>query len=349
LDNIERLKWACVNRDTMGEPAFIAAEAEGLPIKSVLGHQKRQNNQLRVFGFKNNKIINKVPFVFKQRPGSWSSSVPTVVYDGLPLWQEWIERTLHELKWPTGGIVTGAESFSPPGAYIRPAYYIPDDMGNSLVCVNERYKYISDKYSFLTKQMFDNEINIKPESYLVKLDDLSFMMEDIQKIADNYNCDIFETAVYRSYATDMDSQAGTTVQANIVPDEQGNVPFKSKWYSEMWHFDNHGDDTFKILVYLSDVENEDHAPFQYKTPVEFIPTYYCLSGYKDKPKFRSSLSATCSRLNYGGPSNYALGPKGTTIMFKNSNVVHKGNFCRKGYRDIFSVQLKPKQGVIQNG
>ena len=86
-----------------------------------------------------------------------------------------------------------------------------------------------------------------------------------------------------------------------------------------------------MIVYLTNVSDES-SPFEYKNPPEFIPVI-------------RSVAITHSRLSYGGPSTRVTGPAGTAVIFKNSNLPHKGNYfsgTQGGYRDVINFHFIAK-------
>ena len=98
---------------------------------------------------------------------------------------------------------------------------------------------------------------------------------------------------------------------------------EKEWVSETWHIDNFDDNGFKVLVYCSDV-GDDNAPFEYQDPPTYVPVIS-----RDTTNWFAN-----TRLNYIGPSRRVLARAGTAIVFKNSNLPHKGNYCRRGIRDV---------------
>ncbi|MCZ6674369.1 MAG: hypothetical protein O7C75_15680 [Verrucomicrobia bacterium] len=137
-------------------------------------------------------------------------------------------------------------------------------------------------------------------------------MEDIAAIVTDYDAYLFELTIFRLLETERQSDRG-----RIKPTESG-------WVSELWHSDNYPPHAFKIIIYLSDV-GDSQSPFEYKDPVEYVPWNPRL-GWED------------TRYPYACKSKKVTGPRGQTIIFKN-NIVHKGNYCREGYRDVVMIGL----------
>lgn len=183
------------------------------------------------------------------------------------------------------------------------------------VHVSDKYKHLADKYAAPIGHFFDNDLNCRSTSRGVRkeLIDNSFISRDIARIAERYDADIVELTIFRLLETDRSSDRGLTVST-----EDG-------WVSELWHSDNFPPTDFKVIVYLTDVSNQQ-GPFEYKVPVEYVPS-------------NSDLDWQDTRYAYDGSGKKVTGPRGTTVIFKN-NIVHKGNYCRKGYRDAVMIGLR---------
>ncbi len=190
--------------------------------------------------------------------------------------------------------------------------------------VSEKYKYLADKYADKIKHYFDNDENCEHTNNGVRkhLIDHTFLQPDVDRIAESYGAKIRELTTFRLQETDRKSDRG-----NVAPTDEG-------WISELWHTDNDRPGQFKIIVYLSDV-TEDRAPFEYKVPVEYIPY---ISGHV----------VNDNRIAYKGDGRKVTGPPGTTLIFKN-NIVHKGNYCRDGYRDVIMIGLEFHGSVTRVG
>lgn len=181
--------------------------------------------------------------------------------------------------------------------------------------------YVGRKYDFLlrhaeeVRRRFDDPQMCKETNGGTRLEltDTSFLCDDVARIASDYGARVIELTVFRLRETPRPSDRG-----NAVPTDDG-------WVSELWHFDNFPADAFKILVYLSDVE-EEQGPFEYKVPVDYRPP-------------RPGLPLQSTRCAEDGQGQVVLGGPGTTIIFKN-NIVHKGNYCRRGYRDAVMIGLR---------
>ena len=108
--------------------------------------------------------------------------------------------------------------------------------------------------------------------------------------------------------------------------------------SWIWHYDNHPSEILKIMIYLSDVD-EQHGPFEYlgssyTCDAKLIePTPLC--GYGRIP------AKVLQRYLADGHKSYkVIGPRGTVILFDN-NIVHRANIAKKGIRDAIVLQVRP--------
>ncbi len=197
----------------------------------------------------------------------------------------------------------------------RASIKLPPELSSATdVHVSDKYKYLADKYSDTIKSCFDNDRNCEMTNNGVRkaLVDRSLIRPDIDRIAEQYGAELWELTIFRLQETERASDRG------------GVVPTDGGWISELWHSDNDRPGQFKIIVYLSEV-TEERAPFEYKVPAEYIP-------------YKWRRIENTSRIPFQGEGRKVTGPKGTTLIFKN-NIVHKGNYCRDGYRDVIMIGL----------
>ncbi|MCZ6666542.1 MAG: hypothetical protein O7B81_14660 [Gammaproteobacteria bacterium] len=200
--------------------------------------------------------------------------------------------------------------------YYRSPIRLPRELASVVdVHIGDKYRHIADKHAATIGSFFDNDQNCRSTNGDVRkvLVDHSFISDDIAGIAAQYDADIVELTIFRLQETDRRSDRGQT------------TPSGDGWVSELWHSDNYPPDAFKILVYLTDVGDEQ-GPFEYKIPVEYVPSNH-----------RNSWRET--RYAYDGAGTNVTGPPGTTVIFKN-NIVHKGNYCRDGFRDVVMIGLR---------
>jgi len=217
------------------------------------------------------------------------------------------------------------------------------------VFVDLRYEWFSSKYSEQVAHMFDNNLNQtdydaytwEGQKLRRELHSLAFCWEDFEKIAQDYDCHITNAQVYRLFATDKisDRDKGYT-------EVFSEMKLKNMWLSETWHTDNTHDFDFRLFIYLNDV-GIDQGPFGYWNPVVFVPHKLNACETSGKP---SGLRGprffqhgdTLKPINKSGSEKMLTGQAGTTILF-NNNIIHKGNYCKKGYRDAICLQLLPKK------
>ena len=108
--------------------------------------------------------------------------------------------------------------------------------------------------------------------------------------------------------------------------------------SWLWHFDNHPREMIKVMVYLTDV-GEDQAPFEYVCDAEGRPVL----GAPLAPLHGDSRVAAeqvARVVANGGRRVVVTGPAGTVIVF-DDNVVHCGTLARVGHRDVVVLQVRP--------
>lgn len=108
--------------------------------------------------------------------------------------------------------------------------------------------------------------------------------------------------------------------------------------SWLWHYDNHPREIIKLMIYLTDVD-QDGAPFQYLRSIE---TKEPLPGTVS-PLYGTSRVTTSTielHLANGFESHKVTGPQGTLILFDN-NIIHKASLASKGHRDVLILQLRP--------
>ena len=145
------------------------------------------------------------------------------------------------------------------------------------------------------------------------LQDTAFLASDLGQIALDYNADIYELTVLRLCQTRRNSDRGLKSTTN------------AGWESELWHADNVEPGCFKIIIYLTDV-SEDQAPFEYSIPAEFRP-------------HDPNASWHDTRMPGSRRGRQVCGKAGTSIIF-NPNIVHKGNYSRRGHRDAITLGLR---------
>lgn len=116
------------------------------------------------------------------------------------------------------------------------------------------------------------------------------------------------------------------------------VSRQSPQASWLWHFDNHPREMLKVMVYLSDVDDES-APFEYLHDARRRPRM----GAPLAPLHGDSrvTAAQIERdLRDGWRTHRVTGPIGTVLVF-DDNVVHRGTLARSRHRDVVVYQVRP--------
>jgi hypothetical protein len=137
-----------------------------------------------------------------------------------------------------------------------------------------------------------------------------------------------EENVYGSYV-----QIDKVYIYRTVPTQQ---PRSVSW---VWHFDNHPREILKVMIYLTDVD-EDRAPFEYLRDKKSLKA---ISGRPLAPLYGDSripAKVINRSLSNQGESCRVIGPAGTTILFDN-NVIHTANLPTTGHRDVLIFQVRP--------
>jgi len=94
------------------------------------------------------------------------------------------------------------------------------------------------------------------------------------------------------------------------------------WISELWHVDNYGDGHFKVMIYCNEV-TKDNAPTEIREPVECY-------------LHKRTASSIDGRFDDTEPGTLFTCPAFTTLIFTPA-IKHKGNYSRKGYRDLIML------------
>jgi len=203
------------------------------------------------------------------------------------------------------------------------------------IYVGDYYSFFADKYADKIKQNFDDNINCRKiypqEIYDEKpLFINQFVVNEYKenKWVDVHKEPLFINEIRKDFWEIADSLGANLYDINIIrscktlkPSARGTLK-KDGYASETWHWDNNPDFVFKIMIYLNDI-TEKQGPFEYKYPIE----------YKEHDN-----SDRNSRINISEVGKKVVGKKGTTIIFP-TNIVHKGNYVRKGYRDVIIASM----------
>ena len=145
-----------------------------------------------------------------------------------------------------------------------------------------------------------------------------------------YGCDayLFGLYIYR-----------TSPNENYVP--------RASW---LWHMDNHPKEVIKVMVYLTDV-GEENGPFTVLTHPDRDNREPGYKGCKqptsriDYTKWQFHPSRyTAEEINKavkaGAKVQPQLGPKGSVVAFDN-NILHRANLTKEGHRDVAIFMIKP--------
>ena len=121
------------------------------------------------------------------------------------------------------------------------------------------------------------------------------------------------------------------------------VDRKSSW---LWHYDNNPKEAVKILIYLTDVE-EDTGPFEMLKHDELgtpkVPT--SRTGYQHwsppvLPESRVPAYIMEEHEQMGYKKHKITGPKGTLLFFDN-NIIHRANIPDRLHRDVIILNIRP--------
>ncbi len=229
-------------------------------------------------------------------------------------WSSWVLEEIRTGRWtqPHDGAFCPSEK-----KFCEPTTALPEkiDKNAKLVHVTSAFEWIYESYGDYVRRALDSggdDVKVTHryptgEPCRSELIDTNFLAETERELGSRFNAKPHPTngrGVYRL-------------------SNPGGFPEPStQWVSELWHIDNFSDMGFKILVYFSPVDDAT-APFEYQDPPTFVPVL---------PK--DMINFTDTRLNYVGKSKRVTGAAGTAIIFKNSNLPHKGNYCSLGVRDV---------------
>lgn len=293
--------------------------------------------------FKKMTLLVSIPFAvfafFLSFPSAHSETS-----DPYNRWDAWLSEELLSGGWAmphTGAFCPPPETFGIKFKPLPPVGKIKNPEGG-LVLVTEDFAWIHQKYGGRIRKAFQDGGHGMRVTHRFpngspcrsELSDTSFLSELEESLAQRFHAVRFSQ--------------GVSIAVYRLSNPDGLPEPSSNWISEQWHTDNFDDDGFKLIVYFSDVA-EDNAPFEYQDPPTFVPVipkntsgipeHLTRVGWNLEGKSRYLQIRLASRLNYVGPSVRVTGHAGTSILFKNSNLPHKGNYCRRGFRDVISFQF----------
>tara|TARA_Y100000310_G_scaffold252001_1_gene258653 strand:+ start:421 stop:1311 length:891 start_codon:yes stop_codon:yes gene_type:complete len=108
----------------------------------------------------------------------------------------------------------------------------------------------------------------------------------------------------------------------------------------LWHYDNYPDEVWKIIIYLTDVD-EGSAPFEYLWNEEQAKGYRMSPTIP--PKYKGSRipqDVLSSALESGFKPVKTVGERGLAIFFQ-PNIVHRATCAHKQIRDVLTLQVRP--------
>ena len=140
-----------------------------------------------------------------------------------------------------------------------------------------------------------------------------------------------EQKIYRSYAL-----------VDKVYVYRNPVSHQAPQGSWLWHYDNHPYEILKIMIYLTDV-NDQSAPFDY---LRHPDSMKAVPGLPLTPLYGESRVTKEAMERYfaeGFVPQQVTGPKGTMIVFDN-NMIHRSTLAVQTHRDVLILQVRPATG-----
>ena len=123
-----------------------------------------------------------------------------------------------------------------------------------------------------------------------------------------------------------------------------NVEHNQKEDSWIWHFDNNPNEIYKVMIYLSDVD-EHKSPFQYLVDDDGFGKV--IKGTRQgMDQWKTILSRLSDNeiknfVETGYKVNSMVGKKGSATIF-NNNLVHRATTPEKNnHRDVVVLRVKP--------
>ncbi len=129
---------------------------------------------------------------------------------------------------------------------------------------------------------------------------------------------------------------------------QTDSPEVSSW---LWHYDNNPKEAVKLLIYLTDVD-ENNAPFEtLEKDGDYIKMLTSRTGYDNwKPPYVPQSRIPKNMMNEFSAAGYKkhkiTGPAGTMLFFDN-NIVHRATIPTEGYRDVAILNIRPTFNKIR--
>jgi hypothetical protein len=109
--------------------------------------------------------------------------------------------------------------------------------------------------------------------------------------------------------------------------------------SWLWHYDNHPAEVLKLMIYLTDVDDET-GPFEYCRHQKTLKPLKCAPITPLYGDSRVREDAVREHTASGYETCRVTGPQGTMILF-DDNVLHRANMPSRSYRDVVVFQFRP--------
>ena len=230
------------------------------------------------------------------------------------------------------------------------------DFGYKIISIEEldkmfnidinNYNYIINNlgnlFTDLNLEMGAGDIS-NPIMKRIKIDSI-FKNSDIINNLYNLILPIIEKNIYNSYIQIIDINMYKNTFNNL---KEG----KSSW---LWHFDNHPNEFIKIMIYLTDVD-ENSAPFEIivdnnNNPIKLNSSKYSLEDWNknnDIQYFKNQYNGnripneTIDDLcNKGYKKKKICGKKGTIILFS-ENIIHRATYPINKERCVINTIIAP--------
>jgi len=216
---------------------------------------------------------------------------------------------------------------------------------DTLINIPEHYLNIVRSIASETNERFKNskEIYVPKESNpkkenLIRLDN-PLTINNVNNLADIIIPQI-ESQFFQSYIHLSHLYVYRSIVTKAEP--------LSSW---LWHYDNYPTEIHKIIIYLTDVD-ENSGPFEYlinkdNEPVIIEPSRTGPNCW-NKPKLKGSrIPAKMMRkyLEKGHSVKKLTGKAGTGVIFDN-NCIHRATVAKKQHRDVIAFQIKPYEHTL---
>lgn len=136
---------------------------------------------------------------------------------------------------------------------------------------------------------------------------------------------------------------------HIYRNIQTNTDRISSW---LWHYDNNPKEAVKVLIYLTDVgENNGAFELLQNNTGEHVKMQTSRTGYNHwgppyVPQSRIPTTMMEQFRSLGFEGHKITGPAGTMLFFDN-NIVHRANIPIEGHRDVVILNIRPTMNKIR--